>query len=141
MTVTFDTETIRLITLFENLTGSTVKDCVVNKDNNTIYLVIDEGKVGMAIGKNGSSVKNAEKLTGKNIKIFEFSSDCNKFARELVPQANKIKIINGDDGKISIEIKIEKKNRALVIGRSGRNIKIFKELLQRNHNVSDVIVK
>jgi N utilization substance protein A len=57
MPVTFDTETIRMITLFENITGAPVKDCLI--EENTLYLVVDEGKVGIAIGKNGNSVKHA----------------------------------------------------------------------------------
>jgi len=140
MTVTFDTETIRLITLFENVTGAPVKDCVVDEETNTIYFIVGEGKAGIAIGKNGSSVKNAEKLMGKNIKLFEFSNDCNVFIKELVPQANEVRIINNEQ-KICVEIKIGKKDKAVVIGKGGRNIKIFRELLQRNYNVNDVVVK
>jgi len=138
MTQTFDTETIRLITLFENVTGATVKDCIFN--GNTIYYVIDEGKVGIAIGKNGASVKHAEKLVGKTIKLFEFSNDIIKFVKNLVPEASEVKIRNGDEGTV-VEIHVEKKNRAVVIGRDGKNLKLFKELLQRNHNVNELHVK
>lgn len=138
MTQTFDTETIRLITLFENVTGATVKDCIFN--GNTIYYVIDEGKVGIAIGKNGASVKHAEKLVGKTIKLFEFSNDIIKFVKNLVPEASEVKIRNGDEGAV-VEIHVEKKNRAVVIGRDGKNLKLFKELLQRNHKVNELHVK
>ena len=138
MTQTFDTETIRLITLFENVTGATVKDCIFN--GNTIYYVIDEGKVGIAIGKNGASVKHVEKLVGKTIKLFEFSNDIIKFVKNLVPEASEVKIRNGDEGTV-VEIHVEKKNRAVVIGRDGKNLKLFKELLQRNHNVNELHVK
>jgi N utilization substance protein A len=138
MTQTFDTETIRLITLFENVTGATVKDCIFN--GNTIYYVIDEGKVGIAIGKNGASVKHAEKLVGKTIKLFEFSNDIIKFVKNLVPEASEVKIRNGDEGTV-VEIHVEKKNRAVVIGRDGKNLKLFKELLQRNHKVNELHVK
>jgi len=134
----FDTETLRLMTLFENVTGATVKDCII--DGNVIYYVVDEGKVGIAIGKNGASVRHAEKLSGRMIKLFEFSKELTKFVKNLIPQATEIKIKNSDGGTV-VEIKIEKKNRAMVIGREGKNRKLFKELLQRNHNVSDLIVK
>lgn len=138
MPVTFDTDTIRLITLFENITGAPVKDCLV--DENIVYLVIDEGKVGIAIGKNGNSVKHAENIMGKMIKLFEYSSDLEKFVKNLIPQTNEVKIEN-KEGKIIVEIKVEKKDRALVIGRDSKNLKLFKEILHRNHKIDELIVR
>ncbi|MDI6798577.1 MAG: NusA-like transcription termination signal-binding factor [Candidatus Aenigmarchaeota archaeon] len=140
MSLVFDTEAIHLITLFENVTGAPVKDCVVDNTTNTVYFVIEEGKVGTAIGKNGNSVKNAERIIGKNIKLFEFSKDISGFIKKLIPQAVEIKIRN-ENGRITAEVKIEKKDKALVIGRDGRNIKILKELLHRNHQVNDLVVR
>lgn len=139
MTLSFDTETIRLINLFENITGAPVKDCIVDGSTNSIYFVIKEGKVGIAIGKNGSSVKNAENVMGKNIKIFEFSKDLNCFVRNIIPQAVEIKI-RSEKERTVIEVKIEKKNKALTIGRDGKNLKLLKELLNRNHKVNDLVV-
>ena len=138
MSVSFDTETIRLITLFENVTGAPVKDCIV--DENTVYLVIDEGKVGIAIGKNGNSVKHAENLIGKTIKLFEYAPDAEKFVKNIIPQANEVKI-EKSEGKLIVEIRVDKKDRALVIGRDSKNLKLFKEILHRNHNIDDVIVR
>jgi|YelNatPaOPRAMG01_1025707.scaffolds.fasta_scaffold04599_6 N utilization substance protein A len=139
MSLTFDTETIRLITLFENLTGVRVKDCLIDKESNTVYFVIEEGMVGIAIGKNGSVVKNAEKVIGKNIKIFEFSKDLKTFVKKLIPQANEVKIKN-DNNLITVEVKVDKKEKPIVIGRDEKNLKILKQLFQRNHKVNNLIV-
>jgi len=138
MPVTFNTDTIRLITLFENITGAPVKDCLV--DENILYLVIGEGKVGIAIGKNGNSVKHAENIIGKTIKLFEYSSDLEKFVKNLIPQANEVKT-DKKEGKIIVEIRVEKKDRALVIGRDSKNLKLFKEILHRNHKIDELIVR
>jgi len=138
MTVKFDTETIRLITFFENFTGVSVKDCLVG--DNCIYFIVEEGKVGIAIGRNGNSVKNVERMVGRSIKLFEFSNDLNVFVKKLIPQVNGIKV-RDENGKVIVDIKVEKKNRALVIGRDGRNLKVFKKLLQRTHNVNELIIR
>jgi len=140
MTVKFDTETIRLINLFENISGAPVKDCLLDEENNTLYFIIDTGKVGIAIGKNGNSVKNAERAIGKSIKIYEFSDDVATFAKNLVPQCKEVKI-RIQDGKTIVEIKVDTQDRAVVIGRDRKNLKVFKELLQRNHNVNDLVVR
>jgi N utilization substance protein A len=134
----FDTETIRLMILFENLTGAAVKDCIVDED--TICFVIEEGKLGIAIGKNGNSVKNAENMINKTIKLFEFSSDLSTFVKNIIPKATSV-TINNDGDKVIIEIKVERNDRPLVIGRDGKNLKMFKELLKRSYNVSDLIIR
>ncbi|MBI1978455.1 MAG: NusA-like transcription termination signal-binding factor [Candidatus Aenigmarchaeota archaeon] len=140
MPVTLDTETIRLITLFENVTGTGVKDCLVDSQNNTAYFVIEEGWLGKAIGKNGSIVKRTEGLIKKGVKIFEFSGDLERFVRNLIPQATATKFRN-EDGKIVVDVWVGKSDKAIVIGRDGKNLKVFKELLQRSHNVNEVVVR
>lgn len=140
MKLTFDTETIRTITLFENITHAPVKDCLIDKEANTVYFVIEEGKIGIAIGKNGNSVKHAEKTIGKTIKLFESSSDMVTFVKNIIPQATSIKVKNINN-RVTIEIRVEKKNRPIVIGRNARNLKLYKELLKRNHKVDDLTVR
>lgn len=138
MTMKFDTETIRLMTLFENLTGVHVKDCLF--DESTIYFVVEEKKIGIAIGKNGNNVKNVEGVISKTIKLFEFSNDLSKFVKNLISKAVSVTINNKNDG-IVVEVKVDKNDRPMVIGRDGKNLKIFKELLKRSHNVSDLVIR
>lgn len=61
------------------------------------------------------------------------------FIKNLIPQATEIKIKNGE--KISVEVRVEKKDRAIVIGREGKNLKLYKELLERNHGVNELIIR
>jgi len=138
MTITFDTETIRLLTLFENITNAPVRDCFVN--DNIVYYIVEEGKIGLAIGKNGNSIKNVERVVGKKVKVFEYSSKPEKFVKNLIPQCKEINVIE-EKGEIRVEIKVNKNDRGFVIGRGGEKIKIYKEILKRVHNISDIQVK
>ncbi|MDI6826044.1 MAG: NusA-like transcription termination signal-binding factor [Candidatus Aenigmarchaeota archaeon] len=138
MTITFTTETIRLLTLFENVTNVPVRDCFINKD--IIYYIVEEGKIGLAIGKNGSSIKNVEKAVGRRVKVFEYSSDPKKFVKNLIPQCKEVDMIDKDN-KLTAEVKVNRNDRGFVIGRGGEKIKIYKEILKRVHNISDVQVK
>ncbi len=140
MNLCFDTDTIRLIAFFENMMHVNVKDCIVDSENSIIHLVVEEGMIGMAIGKNGNSVKHAEKVIGKTIKLYEFSSNVVEFVKNMIPQTTAVKIRN-EDGEITVDVHVEKKNRPIVIGRGGRNLKLYKELLKRNHKVDDLIIK
>lgn len=138
MTITFTTESIRLLTLFENITNVSVRDCFMTDD--VIYYVVEEGKIGLAIGKNGSSIKNVERIVGKKVKVYEYSSDIETFVKNLIPQCKEVKIVNNEDS-IKVEIKVNKINRGLVIGRGGEKIKTYKKILKRIHNISDIQVK
>lgn len=133
MEIKFDTETIRIITLIENMCGIKVKDCLNDKD--FIYVVVEEGYAAKAIGKNGTIVKNFEKIFNKNVKIFEYSADPLKFVKNLIPYATSIYF---KDGKINV--KIEKIDRPKVIGKEGKKLKIYKSLLKRSFGI-DMEVK
>lgn len=138
MTITFNTETIRLLTLFENITNVPVRDCFTNKD--VVYFIVDEGKIGLAIGKNGNSIKNVERVLGKKVKVYEFSRDPEKFIKNLIPQCKEVELIE-EEGSVRAEIKVERWDKGFVIGRGGEKIKIYKEILKRVHNISDIRVR
>ena len=138
MTITFTTNTIRLLTLFENVTNVPVRDCFVF--NGTVYFIVEQGKIGLAIGRNGNCVKNIERITGKKIKVYEHSPDPEEFIKNLIPQCKEIEIID-ENGRMIVEIKVDKKDRGFVIGREGENIKVYKQILKRIHDVSDLTVR
>ncbi len=138
MTLSFDTESIRLMTLFENIMHVNVKDCIV--DDSVVYLVIEEGMIGLAIGKNGRSVKHAEKVTGKTIKLFEYSDNLVEFVKKVVPYTTGVKVRN-ENGKVIVNVHVRRNNRPMVIGRGGRNLELYKKLLKRNHEVDDLVIR
>lgn len=138
MTITYTTDTIRMLTLFENITNVAVKDCFVNED--TVYYVVEEGKIGLAIGKGGNSIRHVERVLGKKVKVYEYSSDVVEFIKNLIPMAKEVNILKEDDKTIA-EIKVNKQDRGIIIGRGGEKIKIYKEILSRIHNISDLRMK
>ncbi|MBU5537017.1 MAG: NusA-like transcription termination signal-binding factor [Candidatus Aenigmatarchaeota archaeon] len=140
MPIILDTETIRLMTLFENLTGTNVRDCLIDNESNIVYFVIEKGEIGKAIGKNGNVIRKIENLIKKNIKVFEFSEDAENFVKNLIPQINFAKL-KTENGRLVIDIWVNKKDRPTIIGRNGKSLKIYKELLLRNHNISEITVR
>ncbi|MEM5799135.1 MAG: NusA-like transcription termination signal-binding factor [Candidatus Aenigmatarchaeota archaeon] len=136
--IELDTKTIRLLNLFENITNVRVIDCFENGD--TVYYIVEEGKAGLAIGKGGSSIKYIEKLVGRHIKVYEYSSDVPEFIKNIVPVIQDVKIFE-KEGKNIAEIKINKKDKGIVMGRNGEKFKILKEILKRIHDINDVRLK
>lgn len=134
MNIEFDEEAVRLITLFESLTGVSVKDCIVDEDK--VYILIEEGKLGLAIGKNGKKIKSIENLVGKKVKLFEFSPDIHVFIKRIIPQLNKVNL-TGD----KLKVWVSKKYKPVVIGRDKKNLNILKKILERNFNIKEFIVR
>ncbi|MEM7813289.1 MAG: NusA-like transcription termination signal-binding factor [Candidatus Aenigmatarchaeota archaeon] len=130
MKVTFDTEAIKTISLFQSMTGANVKDCAETPDE--MYFVVGEGEYGLAVGKDGSKVKHAEAVFKKPIKIFEYSPDLERFVRNLIPEAQSISI-----KERSVRVRLKPSDRAKVIGKGGTRVKVLAAFVARLHDVED----
>lgn len=126
----FDNDTISVITAFENITGTEVRDCICS---GTVYFLVNPGKIALTIGKNGHNIKTAEKMLGKSIKVFEWAEDSKEFIKNMICKAQKIEV--KDDKAI---VNINREDRGSVIGREGCNIKIIRELLFRNSSIKEL---
>ena len=127
----FDIDTIGVIVTFENMTGTEVRDCIITDE--IIYFLVNEGKVGVAIGKGGQIIKNAERAFRKSIKVLEWNPDALIFIKNMIPQAQKVNI-KGEQATISII----NKDRGAVIGKGGQNIRTIRSLLGRNSPIKDL---
>ncbi len=129
MTIKLQTQNIRDIGVFERMTKVHVKDCI--RDENCVYFMIEAGKSGLAIGKNGTVIKNVSRVLGKTVKIFEFAKDVETMVKNMIPTAKNVEV-----GKDSVTVSIPNSDRSVVIGRSGRNIKVMKEFLSRHFKIN-----
>jgi N utilization substance protein A len=134
MKVTLDQNTIQIINMFHNLTGTNVVDCV-NEDD-CLYFVVAEGQYGLAVGKGGAKIRNAERVFKKPIKVFENAADLEKFVRNVVPEAEGVEIKD----KL-VFVRVRPQDRARVIGKAGKNVKIMNKFLQRLFDVEEMKVK
>jgi len=120
--VKFDTETIKIIDLCQNLTRVHVKDCIIKE--NCAYFVVNNIKAG--IGKDGVNVKRLEKVLRRRVKLFKWSENNEEFIRNLVPHIEKLEINEG-----VARIQVDSYFKAKIIGKGGRNIKVVREFLER----------
>ncbi len=134
MGVKLGTEHIRAVATFEEITGVHVRDCLI--DEMCAYFLIEPGKMGLAIGKNGATIKSVERAMGKTIKIFEYADTAEGLLRSMVPS---IKTLDMSDD--SIVITIPSSERSTVIGRNGRNIKAIREFLKRHFEINNLKLK
>ncbi|MCC7569455.1 MAG: NusA-like transcription termination signal-binding factor [Candidatus Methanofastidiosa archaeon] len=135
-------EEIRYISLFESITGATVKDCLFDDHDESVVYVVKEGEVGLAIGKKGANLGRVREMINKGVDIVEYSEDPRKFIENIMRPAKitNVTITERTDKKRVAMVEVPKKDRGIAIGRSGKTINRAKVLLKRHHGVDDVSI-
>ena len=134
MGIKLETEDIRTIALFENITKVHAKDCLIT--DNCVYFLVDKEKVGLAIGKNGSVIRSVRNNLNKNVKIFGYSDTPEGMIRNLIQEPRSVTISDG-----SMTVSIAPEDRVGVIGRNGENIKAIREIMKRHFSIENLKLK
>jgi N utilization substance protein A len=134
MTIKLTTEHVRLVGTFERIAGVHVKDCVMDED--TVYFLIEPGRMGRAIGRDGSNIRSVSNALGKKVKVFEYADTPEKLVRNIVPTINSFEMSNE-----AITISVPVSDRSIVIGKNGKNIKMMRQFLDRHFNIKNLRLK
>jgi N utilization substance protein A len=131
---------MRYIALFESITSATVKDCIVDDEQNRIIFVVKEGDIGVAIGKGGKNIHLLEKMTGKKHEIIEHSESPAQFIRNALKPArvNEIRITERPDGKSIALVSVNPRDKGVAIGKNGRNAERIRLLAKRYFQIHNV---
>jgi N utilization substance protein A len=142
MTVTLTDEARRVIALFEEETGATARDCVVDEEFDRLLLLVKAGEMGQAIGPGGRTVQRVEAELASEIKLVEDAPTAEDFvASALAPAAvYNVTISEGDGGDEATVAyaEVAKEDRGVAIGTDGRNIAAARTLAARHFDVDDV---
>jgi len=140
--IKLSTDQMRLMSLFQNVTGATARDCVEDEKQNRVIFVVNEGKMGLAIGKGGSHIKNLQNIVKRNIEIVEYSDDPIKFLKNILnPKlVSEVKMNKRDDGTLQAIVTVDPKKKGIVVGREGRNAEKARLLAKRYFEISSVLI-
>lgn len=134
--IKFDVNLMKCMSLFENITKVTPKDCF--EQGNRIIFITNEGLAGKAVGKNGKNIKKLEKLLKKKVKIIEYSDDLIKFVQNVINPL-KAKEIRKEDN-IVIITPINSKTRGYLIGRKAENLRNYEDVVKRYFEIKEIKV-
>ncbi len=127
----FDKEAIQAISLFEERTSVEVKDFI--QDEDSAYFLVEQGKAGLAIGKNGKNIKKLGKMLGKRIKVFEYEENEEKLVKNMIMESNSVRVEGG-----TALVDVDESDRGRVIGANGSNIEKVRTLLRRNSDLEEL---
>ena len=137
--VTFTEDTLRYVAFFQSETHTTVVDCV--DDEKRLIFVVQEGDLGRAIGKGGENIARLRQKMRKEILVVELSADPETFVRNVFRAYGVKKVEIEDRGGVrhaTVTVNATEKGRA--IGREGRNLRVWRDLIARHHDITSVNV-
>ena len=133
---------MRLISLFQNVTKATARDCLDDEKQDRIIFVVNEGKMGLAIGKGGSNIKSLQNILKRNIELVEYFDDPIKFLKNILnPKfVNEVKLDTKPDGSSQAIVIVDHGKKGLVVGREGRNAEKARLFAKRYFDISSVLI-
>jgi len=148
--IKIDRVSMELISLFNNISGAIIKDCLVFKSpenyGEVIIFLVKKQDVGKAIGKNGEHVKDLMSKLQKKIDVIPFSEKLEEFIQFILNTTkNSIKVQNieiksSKNQKKTVIITVRPQDRGKAIGKDGSMIRKIKELVLRHFDVDNVII-
>ena len=142
-TIKLTTDQIKLMSLFQNVTGATARDCIEDEKLDRVIFVVNPGKMGLAIGKGGITIRNLQNVVKRNVELVEYSEDPVEFLKNILnPKlVSEIKINKRLDGSMQAIVMVDPKKKGIVVGREGRNAEKARLLAKRYFQISSVLIQ
>ena len=136
------TDQMRLISLFQNVTKTTARDCLDDEKQDKIIFVVNEGKMGLAIGRGGSNIKSLQNILKRNVELVEYFDDPIKFLKNVLnpKYVNEVKLDTKQDGSLHAIVIVDHNKKGLVVGREGRNAEKARLFAKRYFDISNVVI-
>ena len=133
---------LRLISLFQSITGANARDCVVDDKMDRVIFIVNKGQMGLAIGKGGATIRQLQNVVGKKVELVEYSDDASEFIRNMLntDMINEIRMNDRIDGTRQAIVIVDPKKKGVVVGREGRNAEKARLLAKRYFQISNVLI-
>ncbi|HJT10744.1 MAG TPA: NusA-like transcription termination signal-binding factor [Candidatus Nitrosotalea sp.] len=142
-TIKLTTDQIKLMSLFQNVTGATARDCIEDERQDRVIFVVNQGKMGLAIGKGGATIRNLQNVVKRNVELVEYSEDPAEFLKNMLnPKlVSEVKLNKRLDGSLQAIVLVDAKKKGIVVGREGRNAEKARLLAKRYFQISSVLIQ
>jgi len=137
--ISFDTETLGYIRLFEERTGARVKDCFEAEDR-LVYLVLP-GEIPKAVGPGGVLVDRLKGMMKKEIQVIEYSDEPEALVRNIFYwySPRSVDLVPKGRGRHAT-VTVDPAWKARAIGKAGKNLKVARAVLVRHTDIHSVSV-
>jgi N utilization substance protein A len=134
--VVYDATSMKLMSSFEMITRSRLKDLVVN--DNFLLFIVQKGEIGRAVGPKGINVRRLENAFKKKIKIVEFALEPVNFIKSLVYPLKVLDVVE-EEGVFTIT-PVDSKTRSMLIGKGACNLRFYESVIMRHFPIKELKV-
>jgi len=114
------------------ISGVTAKDCIIHKDK--ISFLVNEEKLGKAIGRKGCNIKELNKKIKKRIELYSYSNNLKEFFEKNLD----LKVLEIKNNDSIVEVKAENTKN---ISYNKRKLQELKMFLKRMNNIKEIKIR
>ncbi len=128
------------MSLFQNVSGATARDCVLDPKLERVIFVVSKGEMGLAIGKAGATIRNVQQMIGKQVELVEWADDARQFIMNaLNPQfVSDVRMSEKPDGSKTATVVVDQRKKGAILGKEGRNAEKARLLAKRYFDVETI---
>ena len=138
--IKLSSDQLSLLSMFQGMTGATARDVVVDEKRDRVIFVVAQGQMGLAIGKDGASVKKIERAVRKPVEVVEWADDVEGLVRNSLGArfVQEVRVSDRLDGTKGVVVVVDSRKKGAVLGLGGKNAEKVRILAKRYFDVSNV---
>jgi len=138
--ITIDNRILGYMALFEKVARVELKECLENED--MVLFVVLEKRLAEMFKRNDNAIAELKERINKHILVVEYSRDLMLFVKNIFYRFGVKEInINWKEGQTNVLVTVEQNEVGKAIGKEGRNIKLFRDAVQRYYNIKSLNIK
>lgn len=138
--IKLSSDQLSLMSMFQGMTGAMAKDCVVDDKRNRVIFVVAKGQMGLAIGRDGSSVKKIERAVRRPVEVVEWADDIDGLVKNSLgaKYVQEVRVSERLDGTKGVVVVVDSRKKGAVLGLGGRNAEKVRLLAKRYFEISNL---
>lgn len=131
---------LSLMSMFQGMTGATAKDCVLDEKRNRVIFVVAKGQMGLAIGRDGASVKKIERAVRTPVEVVEWADDIEGLVKNSLGAkfVQEVRVTERMDGTKGVVVVVDSRKKGAVLGLGGKNAEKVRLLARRYFDIGNV---
>ncbi|THE63073.1 NusA-like transcription termination signal-binding factor [Salinadaptatus halalkaliphilus] len=145
MTISLDDDARQYLSLFEDVTGATGTDCILegtaedeSDEADQLIVVVSKGQMGEAIGPGGQTVQRYEDRVSLPVRLVEAADEPEVFVANTLAPAAVYNVTISENNDTVAYVEVAEDDRGVAIGSNGRTIEAARTLVDRHFDIDDV---
>jgi transcription termination/antitermination protein NusA len=138
--IKLSSDQLSLMSMFQGMTGATARDCVIDDKRDRVIFIVAQGQMGLAIGRDGASVKKIERAVRRPVEVVEWADDIEGLVKNSLGAkfVQEVRVSDRLDGTKGVVVIVDSRKKGAVLGLGGKNAEKVRLLAKRYFEISNV---